>query len=139
MAEIAYSREQINDWQSGLKDLAKTPRTQFTKQQAVEVMMSEIEEALENHSYAEVSETLRDSGLDISEGLLKQYVNAYRRGHTPPKSKRNQSASVKKKAVDPSTANNQEAKSQTASKVDDKKKVTHKKSPATRKATSRAK
>lgn len=138
MVETVYSREQIDDWQSALKDFAKTPRTQFTKRQVVEAMMSEIEEALKNHSYAEISEKLIDSGLDVSRGTLQQYVNAYRREHTSAKSKRRQSASVKKKAVAPATASSQAAKNQTAPEVIEKK-ATSKKSPATKKATSRAK
>ncbi|PZO18182.1 MAG: hypothetical protein DCF25_10150 [Leptolyngbya foveolarum] len=135
MVEVVYSRNQINHWQSALKDFAKTPRTQFTKKQAVEAMMNEIEEALKNHSYVEVSETLKDSGLDISKGLLKQYVNGYRREHTSAKRKQ----SARKKAVPLSTENSQETKNQTVSKAADKKTVTNRRSQATKKATSKAK
>ena len=79
MTEEIYSKEQINDWQSQLKEFAKTPRTRFSKKQAVEVMIDEIEAALEAHPYEQVAEKLRAVGFDIAPGSLKQYVNAYRR------------------------------------------------------------
>ena len=81
MVETVYSLEQINDWQSKLKDFAKTPRTRFSKKQAVEAMIDEIEAALEAHPYDQVAEKLKALGLDIAPGSLKQYVNAYRREH----------------------------------------------------------
>lgn len=81
MAETVYSLEQINDWQSELKDFAKTPRTRFSKKQAVEALIDEIEAALEAHPYEQVAEKLKALGLDIAPGSLKQYVNAYRREH----------------------------------------------------------
>ncbi len=131
MVEVVYSRKQIDHWQAALKDFAKTPRTRFTKRQAVEAMMSEVEEALKNHSYVEVAEILKDSGLDISKGLLKQYVNGYRREHTSAKRKQ----STRKKAVPLSTANSQKTKDQTVSKVADQKTATNRRSRATKKAT----
>jgi hypothetical protein len=81
MAEEIYSKEQINDWQTQLKDFAKTPRTRFSKKQAVYAMIDEVEAALESHPYDQVAEKLRESGFDIAAGSLKQYVNAYRREH----------------------------------------------------------
>ena len=81
MVETVYSLEQISDWQSELKDFAKTPRTRFSKKQAVEAMIDEIEAALEAHPYDQVAEKLKALGLDIAPGSLKQYVNAYRREH----------------------------------------------------------
>ena len=81
MAETIYSLEQISDWQSELMDFAKTPRTRFSKKQAVETMIDEIEAALEAHPYEQVAEKLKALGLDIAPGSLKQYVNAYRREH----------------------------------------------------------
>lgn len=49
-------------------------------------MIDEIEAALEDHPYEEVAQKLKALGLDISKGLLKQYVNVYRREHdTEPK------------------------------------------------------
>lgn len=79
MPETVYSLTQIEDWQSKLHDFAKTPRTRFSKQQAVVALIDVIEEALQLHPYAEVAEKLQEWGLDISSGSLKQYVNAYRR------------------------------------------------------------
>ena len=81
MAETIYSSEQISSWQSEMKSFAQTPRTQFTKKQAVAALIQEIEASLENHPYSEVADKLRKLGLDISKGLLKQYVNTYRREH----------------------------------------------------------
>lgn len=81
MTDTVYSLEQIMGWQSQLKDFAKTARTRFSKKQAVEALIEDIEAALEAHPYDEVSEKLKDWGLDIAPGSLKQYVNAYRREH----------------------------------------------------------
>ena len=81
MPEPVYSLNQISQWQSQLKDFAKTPRTRFSKKQAVEALIVEIEEALQQHPFDEVAEKLKDWGLDIAAGSLKQYVNAYRREH----------------------------------------------------------
>ena len=82
MAETIYSLEQINDWQSKLAALAKKPRTRFSKKQAVEAMIEQIELALQSHPYDEVADSLKQWGLDIAPGSLKQYVNAYRREHS---------------------------------------------------------
>ena len=71
--------QQIEGWQTQLQAFAKTPRTRFSKRQAVEAMIEEIEAALLSHPYEEVAEKLKDWGLDIAAGSLKQYVNAYRR------------------------------------------------------------
>ena len=81
MPETIYSLEQINDWQSKLTGLAKKPRTRFSKKQAVEAMIEQIELALQSHPYDEVASSLKQWGLDIAPGSLKQYVNAYRREH----------------------------------------------------------
>ena len=81
MPEPVYSLDQISQWQSQLKGFAKTPRTRFSKKQAVEALIVEIEEALQQHPFDEVAEKLKDWGLDIAAGSLKQYVNAYRREH----------------------------------------------------------
>ena len=81
MPETIYSLEQINDWQSKLAVLAEKPRTRFSKKQAVEAMIEQIELALESHPYDEVASSLKQWGLDIAAGSLKQYVNAYRREH----------------------------------------------------------
>ena len=102
MAETIYSLEQISDWQSELMDFAKTPRTRFSKKQAVVAMIDEIEAALEAHPYEQVAEKLKALGLDIAPGSLKQYVNAYRREHgTSPvttAAKRSRKKAKKKKA-----------------------------------------
>ena len=79
MAEVVYSMQQIEDWQTQLQAFAKTPRTRFSKRQAVEAMIEDIEAALQSHPYEEVAEKLNDWWLDIAAGSLKQYVNAYRR------------------------------------------------------------
>ena len=79
MAEVIYSMQQIEDWQTQLQAFAKTPRTRFSKRQAVEAMIEDIEAALQSHPYEEVAEKLKDWGLDIAAGSLKQYVTAYRR------------------------------------------------------------
>ena len=81
MPEQVYSLDQISQWQSQLKGFAKTPRTRFSKKQAVEALIVEIEAALRQHPFDEVAEKLKDWGLDIAAGSLKQYVNAYRREH----------------------------------------------------------
>ena len=102
MAETIYSLEQISDWQSELMDFAKTPRTRFSKKQAVVAMIDEIEAALEAHPYEQVAEKLKALGLDIAPGSLKQYVNAYRREHgtspVPTAAKRSRKKAKKKKS-----------------------------------------
>lgn len=74
-----YSIKQVDVWGNQLKDLAKKPRTRFSKKQVVEALIDEIEEALEAHSYEEVAENMKEWGLDIAAGSLKQYVNGCRR------------------------------------------------------------
>lgn len=81
MTETIYSLEQVNDWQSKLADLAQKPRTRFSKKQAVEAMIEQVELALQSHPYDEVADSLKQWGLDIAAGSLKQYVTAYRREH----------------------------------------------------------
>lgn len=81
MSETVYSRKQIDEWQTKLAELADKPRTRFTKKQAVEALIEQIEQALTAHPYDQVAESLKEWGLDISPGSLKQYVNAYRRAH----------------------------------------------------------
>ena len=81
MADSFYAPNQVHDWQSKLTGLAQKPRTRFTKKQAVEAMIEEVELALVSHPYEEVAENLKQWGLDITAGTLKQYVNAYRREH----------------------------------------------------------
>ncbi|MGI8933714.1 MAG: hypothetical protein ACR2FS_06535 [Phormidesmis sp.] len=101
MAETVYSRKQIDQWQSKLVELAEKPRTRFTKKQAVEALIEPIEKALAAHPYDQVAESLKEWGLDISPGSLKQYVNAYRRSHRPvtktSASTRKRSSTQKKK------------------------------------------
>ena len=87
MPESIYSLEQVSDWQAKLTDLAKKPRTRFSKKQAVEAMIEQIELALQSHPYDEVAQSLKEWGLDIAPGSLKQYVNAYRREHNPEATK----------------------------------------------------
>ncbi|MGB3295699.1 MAG: hypothetical protein WBB01_22170, partial [Phormidesmis sp.] len=79
MTEAVYSRKQIDEWQTKLAKLAEKPRTRFTKKQAVETLIEQIEQALMSHPYDQVAENMKEWGLDISPGSLKQYVNAYRR------------------------------------------------------------
>ena len=85
MADSFYAPNQVHDWQSKLTSLAQKPRTRFTKKQAVEAMIEEVELALVSHPYEEVAENLKQWGLNITAGTLKQYVNAYRREHTAEK------------------------------------------------------
>jgi hypothetical protein len=79
MAEALYSREQIELWQTKLEAIAQKPRTTFTKKQAVEALIDTIEKALETRSFDEVATGMKEWGLDISAGSLKQYVSRYRR------------------------------------------------------------
>jgi hypothetical protein len=81
MADSVYSREQVDSWQRKLEEIALLPRTTFTKVQVVEALIDTIEKALEARSYEEVARGLKDWGLDISAGSLKQYVTRYRRSH----------------------------------------------------------
>lgn len=81
MAESVYFREQVEQWQTKLEAIASEPRTTFTKRQVVEELIDTIETALESRSYLEVANGLKDWGLDISEGSLKQYVSRYRKAN----------------------------------------------------------
>ncbi|MEM8504938.1 MAG: hypothetical protein AAF716_17515 [Cyanobacteria bacterium P01_D01_bin.1] len=81
MADAVYSREQVELWQKNLEEIAQEPRTTFTKKQAVEELIDTIEKALLTRSYDEVASGLKEWGLDISAGSLKQYVTRYRRSH----------------------------------------------------------
>ena len=81
MADALYSREQVERWQKNLEEIAQAPRTTFTKKQAVETLIDTIEKALLTRSYDEVASGLKEWGLDISAGSLKQYVTRYRRAH----------------------------------------------------------
>lgn len=81
MAEAVYSRAQVERWQKNLEEIAQAPRTTFTKKQAVEELIDTIEKALLMRSYDEVASGLKEWGLDISAGSLKQYVTRYRRAH----------------------------------------------------------
>ena len=114
MADSFYAPNQVHDWQSKLTGLAQKPRTRFTKKQAIEAMIEEVELALVSHPYEEVAENLRQWGLDITAGTLKQYVNAYRREHTAEKAtlarKRSSQNSKKKKAVSAAASIGQEEK-----------------------------
>ncbi len=81
MAELVYSRTQVEQWHKKLDTIALEPRTTFTKKQVVEELIDPIEKALRTRSYAEVAEGLKEWGLEISEGSLKQYVSRYRKVH----------------------------------------------------------
>ncbi len=82
MAEALYSREQVERWQKSLEEISQEPRSTFTKKQAVEELIDTIEKALSTRSYDEVASGLKEWGLDISAGSLKQYVTRYRRSHS---------------------------------------------------------
>lgn len=81
MAEVVYSRDQVERWNKKLEQIALLPRTTFTKKQVVEELIDSIEKALQTRSYEEVAKALAADGLDISAGSLKQYVSKYRRTH----------------------------------------------------------
>ena len=119
MADSFYVPNQVNDWQSKLTGLAQKPRTRFTKKQAVEAMIEEVELALVSHPYEEVAENLQQWGLDITAGTLKQYVNAYRREHgddkTTPARKRSSQNDKKKKTVSSAASTVQPEKGKAAS------------------------
>lgn len=125
-AEKTYSLKDVDDWQSKLKDFARTPRTRFSKKQVIEALIEEIEEALEAHPYEQVAERLKDWGLDIAAGSLRQYVSAYRREHsnetTETTQKRTHSKNKKatprrspsnKKAADEESNHNESKREQT--------------------------
>lgn len=99
MAEAVYSKEQVERWQKNLEQIAQEPRTTFTKKQAVEALIDTIEKALLTRSYDEVAGGLKDWGLDISAGSLKQYVTRYRRAHPakPGAGRPKRAAKVRKK------------------------------------------
>lgn len=148
MSETIYSREQIERWNENLKEFSQQPRTDFNKKQALETLMETIEDTLETRSYREVADGLTQWGLDISEGSLKKYVTTHRRENAAKKSKRK--CSKRQAAKINSAVNSQNAATEelgvkpqaaesTVTARATKKKVTTKKSPATRKATSRSK
>ncbi|MEL7226946.1 MAG: hypothetical protein AAGL17_19455 [Cyanobacteria bacterium J06576_12] len=114
MADAVYSLNQIEGWQSQLQDFAKTPRTRFSKKQAVEALIDDIEAALKSHPYDEVAEKLKDWGLDIAAGSLKQYVNAYRREHGDESGSSARKRSGKKTSKK-ATVNNSAGRSQSGS------------------------
>ena len=100
MAEDLYSRAQVEQWQQKLEAIAQKPRTTFTKKQAVEELIDTIERALETRSFDEVASGLKEWGLDISAGSLKQYVTRYRRSHkssSATSTSRKPASKVKKK------------------------------------------
>ena len=99
MAEPVYSREQIEQWQQKLEEIAQKPRTTFTKKQAVEALIEQIEKALTTRSYEEVAAGLKSWGLEISAGSLKQYVTRYRKAH-----KTGGKAASRKRVVKPTKA-----------------------------------
>lgn len=100
MADVVYSKEQVELWQKNLEEIAQKPRTTFTKKQAVEELIETIEKALSTRSYDEVASGLKEWGLDISAGSLKQYVTRYRRSHPSKASvgSRKRSGKSKKKS-----------------------------------------
>ena len=119
MADSFYVPNQVHDWQSKLTGLAQKPRTRFTKKQAVEAMIEEVELALVSHPYEEVAENLKQWGLDITAGTLKQYVNAYRREHgddkTTPARRRSSQNGKKKKTASSATSTVQPEKGKAVS------------------------
>ena len=97
MAEDLYSLAQIEQWQKNLAAIAQTPRTTFTKKQAVEALIDHIEKALETRSFDEVASGLKEWGLDIPAGSLKQYVARYRKSHPAAADTRKRSSKAKRK------------------------------------------
>lgn len=97
MAEDLYSLAQIELWQKNLEAIAQKPRTTFTKKQAVEALIDHIEKALETRSFDEVASGLKEWGLDIPAGSLKQYVTRYRKSHPSASGSRKRSSKAKKK------------------------------------------
>ena len=90
MDKSNYSLEQIDQWREQLGNLARQPRTLFSKREAVEALIEPIQLALLSHSYEVVAKSLESWGLVISAGSLKQYVSRYRRecsNPTPSKAK----------------------------------------------------
>ena len=103
MADVVYSKEQVELWQKNLEEIALEPRTTFTKKQVVEELIDTIEKALLTRSYDEVATGLKDWGLEITAGSLKQYVTRYRRANPSKASansrKRSDKARQKKRAA----------------------------------------
>ena len=120
MAEVFYSREQIERWQKTLEEIAQQPRTSFAKKQVVEELIDTIEKALLNRSYDEVANGLKDWGLDISAGSLRQHVTRYRRTHS------NKGRSAKKPAAKKQTAQKQTTQKPAAQKRTTQKTVAQK-------------
>ena len=52
MTEPLYSREQIQQWQQNIEQIALKPRTSFSKSQAIEELFDSIEKALEQRTYS---------------------------------------------------------------------------------------
>ena len=132
MADVVYSKEQVELWQKNLEAIAQEPRTTFTKKQAVEALIETIEKALATRSYDEVASGLKEWGLDISAGSLKQYVTRYRRSHsskaTAGSRKRPGKSKQKKKADSVASSSAAEAGLTAATADVDKKQVAAKKS-----------
>jgi hypothetical protein len=84
MEKSSYSLEQIDRWREQLGELARQPRTLFSKRDAVEALIEPIQLALQSHSYEVVAKRLESWGLVISAGSLKQYVSRYRREQSHP-------------------------------------------------------
>jgi hypothetical protein len=82
MDKSNYSLEQIDQWREQLGNLARQPRTLFSKRDAVEALIEPIQLALQSHSYEVVAKSLESWGLVISAGSLKQYVSRYRREYS---------------------------------------------------------
>ncbi|NET37834.1 MAG: hypothetical protein F6K19_38495 [Cyanothece sp. SIO1E1] len=91
MTPSAYTTEQVEQWRQQLEDLARQPKTQFSKKEVVEALIEPIQQALAIHSYEQVAQSLKQWGLDITAGSLKQYVTRYQRQrHSKRSSKRKQ-------------------------------------------------
>jgi hypothetical protein len=91
MDKSSYSLEQIDRWREQLGELARQPRTLFSKRDAVEALIEPIQLALQSHSYEVVAKSLENWGLVISAGSLKQYVSRYRREQNNPTSSKTKS------------------------------------------------
>ena len=79
MADAFYSPDQLQRFQQCLVELAQEPPTQFSKKQVIEALFDDIQSALHIHSYEHVAQRLRNEGLEISTGSLKQYFTRTRR------------------------------------------------------------
>lgn len=122
MADVVYSREQVERWQKNLEEISQEPRTTFTKKQAVEELIDTIEKALLTRSYDEVATGLKEWGLDISAGSLKQYVTRYRRAHSSKASvgSRKRSGKSKKKSSAASAGSKADSTAVTAERKEGK-------------------